>query len=46
MRIAEEHVLIVQAYGGVATLAMPEEQRKANVREQTLRAHCRTETTL
>ncbi len=38
MRIAERHALIVQAYGGVATLAMPEEQRKAGIRERTLRA--------
>ncbi|MGH9022589.1 MAG: hypothetical protein ACRDV9_05750 [Acidimicrobiia bacterium] len=38
MKIAEKNALIVQAYGGVATLAMPSEQRKAGVREQTLRA--------
>lgn len=38
MRIAEANALIVQAYGGVATLAMPDEQRKAGIREQTLRA--------
>lgn len=37
MQIAAEHALIVQAYGGVATLAIPEEQRKAGIREQVLR---------
>ena len=37
MKIAERHALIVQAYGGVATLAMPDEQRKAGLREQVLR---------
>lgn len=37
MAIASEHCLIVQAYGGVATLAMPEEQRAAGVRELALR---------
>jgi hypothetical protein len=40
MRIAEAHCLIVQAYGGVATLAIPEEQRKANIRQKCLDA-CR-----
>lgn len=44
MRIAEDHALIVAAYGGTATLAMPEEQRRAGVREQTLRAHTMRET--
>lgn len=38
MAIAEKHALIVQAYGGVATLAVPIEQRKAGVRERVLRA--------
>ena len=38
MTIAERNALIVQAYGGVATLAVPVEQRKAGVREQVLRA--------
>ena len=38
MRIAEANALIVQAYGGVATLAVPVEQRKAGVRERVLRA--------
>jgi hypothetical protein len=37
MRIAERHALIVDAYGGVATLAVPEEQRKAGLREKVLR---------
>ena len=37
MEIARKHALIVQAYGGVATLAIPSEQRKAGIREQTLR---------
>lgn len=39
MRIAERHALIVSAGGGVATLACPEEQRNAGVREKVLRAH-------
>ena len=38
MEIAEANGLIVQAYGGVATLAVPEEQRKAGIRERVLRA--------
>ena len=37
MKIAKANALIVQAYGGVATLAVPSEQRKAGIREQTLR---------
>jgi len=37
MKLAEENALIVQAYGGVATLAMPDEQRKGGIRERTLR---------
>ena len=37
MKIAEEHALIVQAYGGVATVAVPEEQRRAGIRAKTLR---------
>ena len=39
MTIASKHALIVDAYGGVALLAMPDEQRKGGVREQVLRAH-------
>jgi len=38
MAIAEPHALIVQAYGGVATLAVPEEQRRAGIREKVLQA--------
>ena len=38
MQIAERHALIVSAYGGVATLATPEEQRKAGLRDRVLRA--------
>lgn len=37
MKIAQKHALIVQAYGGVATLAVPEEQRKAGIRNRVLR---------
>lgn len=37
MDLAAPCALIVQAYGGVATLAMPDEQRKAGIRNQTLR---------
>lgn len=44
MKEATDHCLIVQAYGGTATLAMPEEQRRAGIRERVLRAHDRTET--
>lgn len=38
MQIAEAHALIIQSYGGVATLATPEEQRKAGLRDRTLAA--------
>ena len=38
MEIAEKHALIVQAYGGTATLVMPDEQRKAGIRERVLSA--------
>lgn len=37
MDIAEKHALIVSAYGGVATLAIPSEQRNAGIREKVLR---------
>lgn len=37
MRIARANALIVDAYGGVATLATPAEQRKAGLRETVLR---------
>jgi len=43
MRLAREHCLVVDAAGGVATLAVPEEQRKAGLRERVLRMHERTE---
>lgn len=38
MRLAESHALICAAYGGVATLALPEEQRKAGIRGRVLLA--------
>lgn len=38
MRRAAEAGLVVQAYGGVATLAVPMEQRKAGIREEVLLA--------
>ena len=38
MQLARAHALIVSAYGGVATLAVPAEQRKAGIRNKTLRA--------
>ena len=41
--IATAHCLIAQAYGGVMTLAMPEEQRRAGIRRRTLEAHMRNE---
>ena len=37
MAIAERNALIVQAYSGTATLAVPVEQRKAGIRERVLR---------
>ena len=43
MKLAEQGCLIVYAYGGVATLSMPEEQRKNGVREMVLQAHERNE---
>ena len=39
MEIARKHALVVEAYGGAATLAIPCEQRKAGFRERVLRAH-------
>ena len=39
MEIATTHCLIVQAYSGVATLALPAEQRKAGIRRQVLDTH-------
>lgn len=43
MDIARAHALVVNAYGGVATLAIPEEQRKAGLRAQVLDSHAMTE---
>ena len=43
MEIARAHALVVQASGGVATLALPEAQRTAGLWERTLRAHMMTE---
>ena len=40
MAIAEAHALICQAYSGTATLAMPDEQRKAGIRENVLQMGC------
>ena len=45
MVIARDHALIVSAYGGVATLAIPDQQRKGECREEVLRAHDLEETT-
>ena len=42
MQIAEAHALITFAYSGVATLAIPEEQRKAGTRANVLQMHCMT----
>ena len=36
--------LIVQAYGGVGTIAIPREQRKAGIRQQVLSMGCLNET--
>lgn len=43
MKEAAEYGLVVQAYGGVATLAIPEEQRKAGIRRRVLDAILRRE---
>jgi hypothetical protein len=45
MKLAEQHALIVNAYGGVATIAIPREQRKADLRAVVLQAHELNETT-
>lgn len=42
--IARDHALILQAYGGVMTLVMPEEQRRYGKREMVLRVHLMRET--
>lgn len=43
MPLAMKAGLIVQSFGGVATLATPQEQRKAGVRDQVLDACLYTE---
>lgn len=45
MEIARDHALVVQASGGVATLATAHAQREAGLREKVLRMHCMTEPT-
>lgn len=42
-QIASELCLIVAAYGGTMSLAMPEDQRAAGIRERVLLAHVRGE---
>jgi hypothetical protein len=44
MRLAVAHCLVIDASGGIATLAIPREQRSHGVRERVLRAHMRSET--
>lgn len=44
MRRAAAAGLVVHSYGGVATLAVPCEQRKAGVRDQVLEAIERSDT--
>lgn len=39
MEIASSHALILQAYGGTATLALPANQRTAGIRQRVLFAH-------
>lgn len=39
MKIAREHCLVVQAYGGSATLATPEAQREHGIRDKVLMMH-------
>lgn len=41
--IARAHCLVVQAAGGVMTLALPEEQRSAEIRDLCLRMHMMVE---
>lgn len=36
MALARKHCLIIQAYGGTATLAMPQDQRRAGIRSKVL----------
>lgn len=42
--IARDHCLVIQAYGGVMILAMPEDQREEGIRDKVLRMHCAVET--
>lgn len=44
MAIAKRHALIVQAYGGVATLATPAAQRESGLRAKVLAMHRYDET--
>lgn len=44
MDTASRHALILSAYGGVATLATPQEQRDAGIRNQVLSAVMMNET--
>lgn len=44
MQLATKFGLIAQAYGGVATLALPREQRTAGIRDRVLQAHDMNET--
>jgi hypothetical protein len=39
MQLAVSHALVVDAAGGVATLAIPREQRAAGLRDVVLRMH-------
>jgi hypothetical protein len=39
MAIAREHCLVASASGGVAALAVPEEQRAAGIRDRVLAMH-------
>jgi len=44
LKRAELFGLVVQAYGGVATIAIPREQRSAGIRARVLEAHVMVET--
>lgn len=44
MTIARRHALVLAAYGGVATLAMPEDQRTEGIRARVLQTHRMQET--
>jgi hypothetical protein len=43
MGIAKRHALVIEAYGGVATLAVPTEQRSHGLRAGVLKMHEMTE---